>query len=98
MHNACSEAWAGTKWLGQESLSVTRSILWTNTTQPASPCLQHGAAGHTEMLVCHVLPIWGSPVNSLGSWTRWAPEMISSPRMKMSKELLYSGSSGSGIV
>ena len=40
----------------------------------------------------------GAPVNSAGSCTRCAPEMISSPRMNTSKELLYRASSGSGIV
>ena len=33
-----------------------------------------------------------------GSWMRCAPEMISSPRMKISNELEYSGLAGSGMV
>lgn len=38
------------------------------------------------------------PASRVGSWTRCAPEMISSPRMKTSKELETVGSSGAGIV
>lgn len=39
-----------------------------------------------------------SPTRRSASWIRCAPEMISSPRMKTSKELLSSGLSGHGIV
>jgi len=48
----------------------------------------------------HALPsLWSlSPSNSSALWIRWAPLMISSPRMKTSKELEYLGSSAQGMV